>query len=148
MNENPLADPAPIDPNPNPPDGLPCETIVYRAALDPSWFAADNQIDAAAFYRRRGENGISIGATPEAARSFLDNPINGMISVHVGHVRDVRDPDLAIPLDVILDDPPHGLILNVPPKEKKGPRRRLADRIAGLIAKQAARPHEIFDPPR
>jgi len=147
MNENLPVDPA-ANSNPNPPDGLPCETIVYRAALDPTWFAGDNQIDAAAFYRKRGEDGISIAASPEAAHSLMDNPIDGIISVHVGHVRDVRDPELTTPLDVIFDDHPHGLILNVPPKERKGPRRKLADRIAGLIAKHAARTHEIFDPPR
>ena len=148
MNENPLAEPPAIASNPDPPDGLPCSTIVYRAALDPTWFAGDDEIDAAAFYRKRGEDGISIGATPEAARSFMENPIDGIISVHVGHVRDVEDPELTTPLDVAFDDHPHGLILNVPPKEKKGPRRRLADRVAGLIAKKAARPYEIYDPPR
>ncbi len=148
MNENTLADLPSITSNPNPLDGLPCETIVYRAALDPTWFAADNQIDAAAFYCRRGENGISIGVTPEACRSFMSNPIDGIISVHVGHVRDVGDPELAAPLDIVIDEHPHGVVVNVPPKEKKGPRRRLADRIASLLARQAARPYEIYIPPR
>jgi hypothetical protein len=108
-----------------------CETIVYRAALDPSWFSEDKrEVDAVAFYRRRGEDGISIGITAEDCQSFLTDPIAGTISVHVGHVRDVNDPELLTPLDVEIDDHPHGIIKNVPPKEKRGPRRRLADRIA------------------
>lgn len=134
--------------NSNPLNGLPCETIVYRAALDPTWFASDGQVDAAAFYRRRGEDGISIGVTPSDCRAFLADPIDGIISVHVGHVRDVRDPELVTRLDVIIDEHPHGIIANVPPKERKGPRRRLADRVASLLAKEAARPYEVFDPPR
>lgn len=78
----------------------------------------------------------------------MENSIDGFISVHVGHVRDVRDPGLAAPLDVIFDEHPSGIIVNVPPKEKKEPRRRLADRIASLLGRQAARPYEIYVPPR
>lgn len=143
MNENPLANPPVAEP------AFACSNIVYRAALDPTWFSTGGErVDPAAFYCRRGENGISIGLTPEACRGFMTEPIDGIISVHVGRVRDITDPELAIPLDVEIDDPPHGIIKNVPPKERKGPRRRLADRIASLLARQAARPHEIFIPPR
>ena len=147
MNGNPPAD---LPPHNTP--ALTCADRVYRAAEDPSWFSEDRQrIDALAFYRRRGEadsGGISIGANPHSYRLFLTKPVAGIISVHVGHVRDVIDPELRQPLDVQFDHYPHGNILHVPPKEKKGPRRRFADRIASLLARTAARPHEIFDPPR
>lgn len=144
MNENPLAD---LPANPDP---LPCDTLVYRAALDETWFSPDQEeVDAAAFYRRKGIDidGVSIGATEYTHRLYLHNPIEGIISVHVGHVRDVKDPELSAHLDVVIDDYPHGAIINVPFKEKSGPRRRHADRIASLLAKNAARVHEIFDPP-
>lgn len=67
--------------------------------------------------------------------------------MHVGHVRDVRDPELRNPLDVTIDDSPHGNIENVPDKPKSGPRRKLAERVASQLAKTAARVHLIFDPP-
>lgn len=146
MNENPLAD-APL---PNLPEPA-CADRVYRAAEDPSWFSEDRRyVDSLAFYRRRGidQDGISIGAEPYSYRLFLTEPVAGVISVHVGHVRDVADPELGEPLDVEFDEYPHGNIKNVPFKERKGPRRRFADRIASLLARTAARPHEIFDPPR
>jgi hypothetical protein len=145
MNENSPADLASTSVD------LPCEAIVYRAALEESWFSGDGQtVDPIAFYRRRGgrdDAGVSIGVTPYAHRNFLNNPIAGVISVHVGHVRDVADPELQDSLYVEIDNHPHGNIKNVPFKEKRGPRRKLADRVASLLARTAARTHEIFDPP-
>ncbi|HUS11295.1 MAG TPA: hypothetical protein VMZ30_12585 [Pyrinomonadaceae bacterium] len=129
---------------------LACESIIYRAALEETWFSSDPpEVDAAAFYRRKGmdNDGISIGVSPYSYRSYLKNPIFGIISVHVGHVRDVNDPELLTALDIDIDDAPHGNIINVPFKERKGPRRRLAERIASLLARQAARVYEVFDPP-
>jgi hypothetical protein len=133
-----------------PDNPLACEFIVFRAALEESWFSSDPQeVDSAAFYRRKGvdDDGVSIGVSSYSYRSYLKNPIFGIISVHVGHVRDVNDAELPSALDVEIDDPPHGNIINVPFKEKRGPRRRLAERIASLLARQAARVHEVFDPP-
>lgn len=133
-----------------PDNPLACESIVYRASLDESWISSNPpEVDPAAFYRRkdRDDDGISIGISPYSYRSYLKNPIYGIISVHVGHVRDVTDAELLSALDVDIDDPPHGIIINVPFKERKGPRRRLADRIASLLARQAARVYEVFDPP-
>jgi hypothetical protein len=145
MNENPLADVPHENPLP-----LACTDRVYRAALDPTWFSQDGtRVDQEAFYRRRGRadaHGVSIGVAPHSYQAFLREPIAGVISVHVGHVRDVVDPELLHALDVEINDHPHGNIINVPPKEKSGPRRKFADRIASLLARTAARPHEIFNP--
>ena|SRR5437764_10466647 len=145
MNENPLAN------LPNPQNPLSDETTVYRAALELTWFTSDKRaIDPAAFYRRTkgDEAGVSIGTTPYAYREAgLVNPIHGVISVNVGRVRQVRDAELETPLDVEINDYPHGNITNVPPKVKSGPRRRLADRIASLLARNAAAIYEVFDPP-
>jgi hypothetical protein len=145
MNENPLADLSTATE-----ERLPDDDTVYRAALEVTWFSPDKQeVDAAAFYRRKGidNDGISIGATQFAYREYLHNPIDGIIRVSVGCVRNITDPELQQTLDVIIDDYPHGVIVNVPFKEKKGPKRRLADRIASLIARNCARVHEVFDPP-
>ncbi len=144
MNQNPPDNP-PADPNPP----LPCETIVYRAALEETWFTPDKQeVDAAAFFRRKGidDIGISIGVTEYAYRRYLKHAIYGIISVHVGHVRDVADPELLARLDVQIDDHPHGNIVNVPFKERKGPRRKLAERVASQLARTAGRVHLVFDP--
>ena len=127
------------------------ETAVYRAALDETWFSSDKTVvDSAAFYRRlkRDASGLSIGTYPYAHRETeLRGPIAGIISVSIGGIRDVRDAELEEPLDVVIDNPPHGNITNVPYKVKSGPRRKLADRIASLLARNAAAVHEVFDPP-
>ena len=62
-------------------------------------------------------------------------------------MRDIRDAELAGLLDVIIDNAPHGNIVNVPDRPKSGPRRRLAERIASQLAKTAAKIHLVFDPP-
>jgi hypothetical protein len=142
MNENPLAAP------PAPP--LACSKIVYRAAMDESWFSKDaSEVDAAAFFKRgrHDSHGLSVGLTEYAYRRYLSGPVAGVISVHVGHVRDVRDAELKDALDVVIDDAPHGNITNIPDKPKSGPRRKLAERIASQLAKTAARVHLVFDPP-
>src|SRR5882724_11661433 len=140
MNENPLADPPP------PANPLPCETIVYRAAMDESWFSKDKtEVDAIAFHRRerRDPTGLTIGLHDRFYRDGLTRPIAGVISVHVGHVRDVGD-ELEVVLDVVIDRAPHGNILGLP--FAKSPNRKIAERIASLLARKAARPHEIFVP--
>lgn len=149
MNENPLAN---LDAAQEEPlhGELAGEDTVYRAALEVTWFSPDKQqVDPAAFYRRKGrdDDGISIGATVYAHRAYLHNPIYGIISVNVGCVRNVTDPELQTRLDVEIDDYPHGNIINVPFKERKGPRRKFADRIASLIARNCARVHQVFEPP-
>lgn len=138
MNDNPPA---------NPPDQtveLPCGTIVYRAAMDESWFSEDKtEVDAIAFHRRerRDPTGLTIGLHDRFYRGSLLRPIGGVISVHVGHVRDVGQ-ELGVPLDVVIDRDPHGNILGLP--FAKSPTRKEAERIASLLARRAARPQRDF----
>ena len=142
MNENPLADPPP------PADPLPCETIVYRAAMDETWFSEDKtEVDAIAFHRRerRDPSGLTIGLHDRFYRGTLLRPIAGVISIHVGHVRDVGN-ELGVELDVVVDADPHGNIVGLP--FAKSPTRKEAERIASLLARRTSRPHEVFDPPR
>jgi len=142
MNQNPLADPPAL------PEPLACNTIVYRAAMDESWFSENkSEVDAIAFHRRelRDPTGLTIGLNDRFYRDRLTRPIAGVISIHVGHVRDVGD-ELEVALDVVIDRAPHGNILGLP--FAKSPTRKDAERIASLLARRAARPHEIFDPPR
>lgn len=147
MPDNPLANP----PSAEVIQALTNEASVYRAALDETWFSPDKtEVDLAAFYRRLkwDDSGLSIGTSSYAHRETeLRRPIAGIISVSVGSVRDVRDSELEKPLDVVIDNPPHGNITEVPYKVKSGPRRKLANRIASLLARNAATVHEIFDPP-
>lgn len=141
MNENPLAN------LPPPPDHLPCETIVYRAAMDESWFSEDkSEVDAIAFHRRerRDPSGLSVGLHDRFYRGYLIRPIAGVISIHVGHVRNVGN-EVNTALDVVIDEAPHGNIIGLP--FVKSPTRKEAERLASLLARKAARPHEIFDPP-
>lgn len=142
MDENPLADPQP------PANRLPCETIVFRAAMNDTWFSEDKtEVDAIAFHRREKSDptGLTIGLHNRFYEGRLSRPIAGVISIHVGHVRDVGD-EIGVPLDVVVDDAPHGNILGLP--FAKSPTRKEAERIASLLARRTARPHEVFDPPR
>ena len=58
----------------------------------------------------------------------------------VARVRDVGN-DLEVPLDVVIDSDPHGNILGLP--FAKSPTRKLAERIASLLAKSVASPQDI-----
>jgi hypothetical protein len=140
MNENLLAEPHPVL---NP---LTNETIVYRAAMDESWFSEDKEeVDSIAFQRRekRDPTGLTIGLHDRFYRGSLTRPIAGIVSIQVGQVRDVGR-DLEPRLDVLIDHAPHGNIMGLP--FAKSPTRKEAERIASLLARRA-RPHEIFDPP-
>jgi len=134
-----------------PSEPLPCNTIVYRAATDESWLIENKTaVDAAAFYRRNPKwdaSGITVGETPYAYREFLRKPIHGVISIHVGRVRDIaRAAELPEgSIDVAFDKRPHGNIIGVPYRDDN---RKLAERLASLLASSAARVYELFDPPR
>lgn len=144
MNENPL-DNAPLVINP-----LPSNAVVYRAATDPSWFIENNtKVHAAAFIKRSQRwdaNGLSIGTEPYFYRDYLTRPINGVISVDVGKVREVVEGHPDHILDVLIDNKPHGNITGLP--FPKSGLRRIAERLASLLATQASAPFEVFDPPR
>ena len=144
MNENPL-DNAPQVVNP-----LPNSAVVFRAATDATWFYDNNtKVDAAAFIKRSPRwdaNGLSIGTEPYFYRDYFLKPINGIISVNVGKVREVVEGQPDHILDVLIDNKPHGNITGLP-FPKRG-LRRMAERLASLLARQASKPFEVFDPPR
>ncbi len=144
MSENPL-DNAPQVINP-----IPSNTVVYRAATEATWFCDNNtKVDAAAFIKRNPKwdnNGLSIGTEPYFYRDYFKNPINGIISVDVGKVREVVEGHPDYILDVLIDNKPHGNITGLP-FPKKG-LRKIAERLASLLARQASKPFQVFDPPR
>lgn len=141
MDDNPFVDPLRVL---NP---LPNETIVYRAAMDETWFSEDKtEVDAAAFHRRerRDPAGLTIGLHDRAYRGSLTRPIAGVLKIQVIDVREVGR-ELNPQLEISIDRAPHGNILGLP--FCKSPTRKEAERIASLLARRA-KPHEIFDPPR
>src|SRR5437667_10335115 len=98
-------------------DALPCNYVVYRAARNASQVNQDvaGQVTTMVYARHMGrdDDGISVylGSvdTPEKAAAKL-NKCYGVASLHVGHVRDIEIADL----DVIQDEPDHGLITGIP----------------------------------
>lgn len=67
---------------------LPCETIVFRGAIYKKWIK-NGKIHWHAFRRRKRDyDGVSLSLISNKFEG-LENPIEGVISVHVGHVRDV-----------------------------------------------------------
>ncbi len=124
---------------------LQCGAIVWRLVRKKAWIDADtNTLLPDAYLRRReiDTDGLSVGikgrCTLEEFQSSLKK-VHGVVSLHVGHVRDLA-------LDVLPDDPQqtanegweydpcHANIINLPyiednPKE--------AEHLAGLLARQS-----------
>lgn len=129
---------------------LQCEAIVWRLLRKKAWIDQDTlgadarAILPDAYLRRQGvdTDGLSVGikgvCTLEEFKASL-NKVHGVVSLHVGRVRD-------LPLDVLPDDPQmaeeqgfrydpcHANIVHLPyveddPKE--------AERLAGLLARQS-----------
>jgi hypothetical protein len=96
-------------------DPLPCQTIVFRALRSKSWIDEENQRAAADAFRRRSrqnggdDDGLSVNRrSAEACRAVLKK-CQGVVSLHVGRVRDMG-------LDVQVDpqDADHALIIGLP----------------------------------
>lgn len=124
---------------------LECSAVVWRLVRRKACIDTDtNTLLPDAYLRRRevDSDGLSVGikgaCTLEEFKSSLKK-VHGVVSLHVGHVRDLN-------LDVLPDDPEqvreqggeydpcHAAIVNVPyieddPKE--------AERLAGLLARQS-----------
>jgi len=129
---------------------LECEAIVWRllrrkAWIDKDTIASDIKVILPDAYLRRKDmdtDGLSVGikgvCTLEDFKSSL-NKVHGVVSLHVGRVRDLG-------LDVFPDDrqlieeqgfeydPCHANIVNLPYVEDN---TKEAERLAGLLAKQS-----------
>lgn len=112
---------------------VPCEEILYRAVTRRGWLDPDtNRVKADAFFRRADEESLSVFiasvCTPqECAATF--NRCFGVYSLHTGKVRTLN-------LDVVQDEPQHAGIIGLPDPQE---RPLEAERLAGLLAKQARR---------
>jgi hypothetical protein len=88
-------------------DPLDCSAIVFRAAIYKKWIRAD-RIAWQAFARKEKDvTGVSLSMTPDNFEG-LNNPIEGVISLHTGHVRDVSTATHVI--DIIQDGDTHAEI--------------------------------------
>jgi len=114
---------------------LPCQTIVFRALRSKSWIDEENhRATADAFRRRSRENGgdddgLSLNRrSAEACRAVLKK-CQGVVSLHVGRVRDIG-------LDVRIDpqDPDHALIIGQPYPEDDPD---TLETLAGALAEQS-----------
>jgi hypothetical protein len=114
------------------PDPLPCQTIVFRALRSKSWIdEANHRATADAFRRRSRENGgdddgLSVNLRSiEACRAALKK-CQGVVSLHVGRVRDIG-------LEVRSDpeDADHALIVGLPyPEDDPDTLETLAEALA------------------
>jgi hypothetical protein len=91
---------------------LPCERITYRAILYPEWKDKNGLPKWVTFKCRRADrDGVSLGLTE--ARCLRDLETNqGVVTVHVGHVRAVSTAMDHI--DVVQDEAEHANITNLP----------------------------------
>jgi hypothetical protein len=118
-----------------PDDPLPCQTIVFRAIRSKSWIdEVNHRATADAFRRRSRENGgdddglsVNLGSV-EACRAVLKK-CQGVVSLHVGRVRDIG-------LDVRSDpeDADHALIVGLPYPEDDPD---TLETLAGALAEQS-----------
>jgi hypothetical protein len=90
----------------------PCEKIVFRAIPYPDWRTKDGRPTNQLFYYKPDRDGIGLSVSPtvEDCRDNFTAPIYGIVSLHVGRIRDLG-------LDVVPDKPTHANIVNIPPRE-------------------------------
>jgi len=95
------------------------------------WIDCDNQrVQPAAFFRRpapRDEEGLSVDTNSARSCHQTLNKCHGVVSLHVGRVRDLS-------LDVVADAPTHANIDGLPRREDNPAE---AERLASRLAKQA-----------
>ncbi len=129
---------------------LPCSTILFRAIVINGGTRADGRIKWQAFKRMlKDADGVSLFVSPETASAVFDEPVKGLMSVHVGRVRDASDE--AGSLDVVQDSKTHALITGIPYPydcENDDERLEMEGRMTSLcnkLAKTAARLIPISD---
>lgn len=120
-----------------------CEKIVFRGAIYKDWIKKAGKIQWQAFKLslKDKDGGVSLSLVPDKFEG-LDNPVEGVISVHVGHVRDVSNEIYT--LDVIQDKPIHAFIkgLLCPDKFEGEEKAQIYDDMKFIcmeIAEKAAR---------
>jgi hypothetical protein len=112
-------------------EDLPCSTIVYRAMARKNWIdCTANRVLPAAFIRRpppKDDDGLSVDVQSAGSCRAALNTCYGVVSLHVGRVRDLR-------LDVVVDALPHANIVGLP---RQTDDRTEAERLASELARQA-----------
>lgn len=108
-----------------------CSQVVFRAArkrrdLDT---ANPGRFSPAAFLLRAAEFGLSVNCQRGECAAQLA-VCYGIASLHVGRIRDIAVAGTS--LDVIPDEHPHALIINVPPIEDLARAELVAGRLAEI----------------
>lgn len=122
-------------------DALACSEVVFRAALFKKWIRGDGKIQWQAFKRKLKDiDGVSVSLIPEF--EGLNNPIEGIISVKVGRVRDASTEEYKI--DIQQDTEKHANITGLlcPDNFEGAERQRIDDAMTAIcikIAERAAR---------
>ena len=111
---------------------LPCSEIVYRGMRSRRWLdpTRENVLPAAFFRRPNETDGLSVNPSSECDIKYvreLLNPCHGVVSLHVGRVRDLG-------LEVEQDESKHACIKGLPYQDEDPLQ---AERLAGQLAKQA-----------
>jgi hypothetical protein len=92
---------------------LDCSKIMFRAILHASQINRDGTLKWQVFKRlRKDHDGVSVSFTEAGAVAGLKNPIAGMMTVHVGRVRNVVIAGVG--LNVIQDAIDHAYIDGIP----------------------------------
>ena len=131
---------------------LDCAEIVYRAISR----ARDRDPEtghpiSSAFVRRtapKDEMGLSINHScdPEHCRRSLSKCF-GVVSLHVGHVRELTLDVVPDPSDYEKYDPQHGNIVGLPRTEMSDEDEALAERLATKLVKMARVVPPLADAP-
>ena len=128
---------------------LPCRTIVYRLATNNNWITEEGKLIPRAFLLR----GLITEQRPELERElsvFIAERCNyslkekyptyyGVVSLHVGHIRNIQEEQKCANLDVLPDNElvAHASLIGLPNPTEDYPRAiYLAEELAKLSRKQ------------
>lgn len=126
---------------------LECSTITFRTIFRKEWIRPDGSVKWQAFKPYLADkSGVSAFMTLADVREHSDNPFFGVMSVHVGKIRDCSN-DVST-LDVVQDKAWHANIKGIPfpylddGTEDKSNAEKMRDFCAAIISTLAARPCE------
>ena len=122
-----------------------CSRILFRAVLQSGWIGGKGRIRWQAFQRwPKDTDGVSLFYSSEAAERELSDPISGMMTVHVGRVKDITDDEIS--LDVVRDSADHAVITGIPFKRDCDGNAELYGQMIALCRRLAETAARLYDP--
>jgi len=111
---------------------FPVPDLVYRGLKNKKCIdTTRGVVTPEAYIRREGEEGISVATSPQAVRDVLET-LRGIAELDVTDIRSIVNRATGTPLDVVLDNPPHGNIIGVPRLSED---KMVAESLAGELAR-------------